>query len=258
MSAGGARFAHLEPLMTAVLLALILPGALQGQPPVDALPAAQAIPAMTQQLVDALPGDRAVWQRYLSERAVYVSEAGIVATKAELLAGFAPFPEGLAGSISVVNPRVTDFGDVAVCVFDAREQQQVYDQQIAVDYRSTHTWRREEGKWRLIAAQNVVVARDPAPLPADTTRWKQYAGTYQLAGKRRYVVQLQSGGLFGGPVGGAMAPLIPVGENVFAEAGSALGVLRIFLADSGGAVNRMVQRRKFADITWLRVADYPR
>ena len=74
------------------------PAAPQNEP--DALPAAQAIPPMTQRLLDALPHDRTPWQRYLSDRAVYVSEAGVVATKSELLEGFAPFPEGLSGSIS--------------------------------------------------------------------------------------------------------------------------------------------------------------
>jgi len=52
--------------------------------------------------------------------------------------------------------------------------------------------------------------------------------------------------------GGKLAPLIPVGENVFAESGSSLGNLRIFLRGPGGAVERMVSRRKFADLELRR------
>ncbi len=143
----------------------------------ETMAAEHAIPALTQKLLDALPGDVAVWQRYLSDRVIYVSEAGDVATKKELLEGFAPFPPGLTGSIEVREPRILDFGDMAVSVFDAHEKQTVYDQQIVVNYRSTHTWHREDGCWRLIAAQSVVLAKDPMAMPIDTRDLADYAGT---------------------------------------------------------------------------------
>jgi ketosteroid isomerase-like protein len=226
-----------------------------GQGTLDTMPADQAIPALTQQLMDALPGDVTVWRRYLSARAVYVSEAGEVASKEELLEAFAPFPQGLVGSIEVRNPRVTDFGDVAVSVFDAHEKQTVYDQQIEVSYRSTHTWRREDGRWRLIAAQNLVLAKDPPALPIDTGRLADYAGTYELSGQRRYRIEQRGDSLVGGRENSELTPLIAVGDNVFVDAGSNLGILRIFVRGPAGAVERMVQRRKFADLDWLKVSD---
>jgi hypothetical protein len=212
------------------------------------------IPAATQQLLDALPGDSTVWQRYLSERAVYVSEAGVLASKRDLLESFRPFPEGLTGSIQVRTVQLTNFGDVAVHVFDAHERQTVYDQQIEVNYRSTHTWRLESGEWRLIAAQNVVLARDPAALPV-TSRLADYAGMYELSGRRRYRVETRGDSLVGGPEGSELRPLIPIGENVFADAGSNPGIIRVFVRDPDGTVQRMVQRRKFADLTWVKVAE---
>ena len=220
----------------------------------DTMPAKRAIPTLTQQMMDALPRDVAVWRRYLSDRAVYVSEAGEVASKEELLKGFAPFPQGLAGSIKVKAPRVTDFGDVAISVFDAHEKQRVYDQHIKVNYRSTHTWRREQGHWRLIAAQTVVLARDPSALPMNTSHLGDYVGTYELSGKRRYRVERRGDVLVGGSENKALAPLIAVGDNVFADTGSNLGILRIFVRGESGTVERMVQRRKFADLDWLRVS----
>lgn len=225
----------------------------KGEEAPDAMPADRGIPILTQQLVDALPGDAAVWRRYLADRAVYVSEAGEVASKEELLEGFTPFPQGMAGSIEVKNPRITDFGDVAVSVFDAHEKQQVYDQRIEVTYRATHTWRRENGRWRLIAAQNVVLAKDPPGLPIDTRRLADYAGTYVLSGQRRYRVEQRGDALVGGREGGEPTPLIPVGDNVFADAASPLGIIRIFVRGPAGAVDRMVQRRKFADTDWVKV-----
>lgn len=219
----------------------------------ETMPAAQAIPILTQQLLDALPGDVAVWRRYLSDRVVYVSEAGHVASKEELLRAFVPFPEGLAGSIEVRNPRITDYGEVAVSVFDAHERQTVYDQRIEVNYRTTHTWRRENGRWRLIAAQNLVLARDPAAMPIDTRRLADYVGTYELSGRRRYRVEQRGDVLVGGRENSQLTPLIAVGDNVFVDSGSSLGILRIFVRGRTGAVERMVQRRKFADTNWLRV-----
>src|SRR5688572_23564499 len=88
------------------------------QTDLDTKPAAQAIPAITQQLMNALPGDATVWQRYLSDRVIYVSEAGEVANKKELLQAFTGFPQGIAGSIEVRNVRITESGDMAVSVFD--------------------------------------------------------------------------------------------------------------------------------------------
>jgi hypothetical protein len=220
---------------------------------VDTLPAEQAIPTLTQQMMDALPGDASVWRRTLSDRAVYVSEAGEVASKEELLEAFAPFPQGLAGTIEVRNPKVTDFGDVAISVFDAHEKQTVYEQHIEVDYRATHTWRRENGRWRLIAAQTVVLAHDPPALPINTRRLGDYAGTYELSAERRYRVEQRGDGLVGGREGGELTPLIAVGDNVFADSASSLGILRMFVRGPAGAVERMVQRRKFADLDWLRV-----
>jgi uncharacterized protein DUF4440 len=220
---------------------------------VDRWPADKAIPVLTQRLMNALPGDPAVWQRYLSEQAFYVGEDGEVSSKKELLVAFKPFPEGLSGSIEVKPPLVVAFGDLAVSTFEAHERQTVYDQKIEVTYRTTHTWRREHGRWRLIAAQNLVVPQDPSPLPISLQGLADYAGTYSLSGKRRFRVERRGDGLVGGREGGTLAPLIPVGENVFADSGSTLGVLRIFVRGPSGSVERMVQRRKFADLDWLRV-----
>lgn len=227
------------------------------QDALDTKTATEAIPALTQQLLNALPGDAAVWRRYLSERVVYVSETGDVANKKELLEAFQPFPPSISGSIEVRNVRVTGFGDTAIAVFDAYEKQTVYDQQIEVNYRATHTWQRENGRWRLIAAQNVVLAKDPRALPIDARRLADYAGTYELSGKRRYRVEQRGETLVGGRENAELTPLIPLGENVFVEAGSNLGILRIFVRGRNGAVERLVQRRKFADLNWIKLAAPP-
>jgi len=217
-------------------------------------PTARAIPALTQRLMDAVPGDAAVWRRYLSDRAVYVSEDGEASSKEELLAAFKPFPPGLSGSIQVEDQNVADLGGIAISDFVAHERQTVYDQHIEVNYRVSHTWLREKGRWRLVLSHTTVLARDPAALPIEGARLERFAGTYELSGKRRYRVEVHGDTLVGGPEGRPPTRLIPVGGSVFAEAGSSLGILRIFVAGPDGTIARMVQRRKFADLDWLRVA----
>jgi hypothetical protein len=216
-------------------------------------PATEALPAMTQELMNALPGDATVWRRYLSDRFVLVSEANEVQSKEELIGSFGPFPPGLSGTIEVRNERIAEHGDVAVIVFDAHEQETVYDQQIEVDYRSTCTWRREGGRWRLLAMQIAVVEKDPTALPIDAARLDAIVGTYTLAGERRYRVERRGDALVGGPEDGELKALIAVGDNVFAVADNPLGVLQIFVAGPDGTIERMVQRRNTADLDWMRV-----
>jgi hypothetical protein len=218
----------------------------------DALPAAQALPGLAQKLLDALPGDKAIWERYVSADAVYVGEDGEVAGKKELLESFGPFPPGLSGSIKVRDPKITEFGDVAVMVFDAIEEETVFDQHILVSYFSTQVWRREAGHWRLVAAQSGVRAKDPPPSPISRSRLHEYAGTYVL-GDWRYRVETNGETLVGTGNNGKHVPLIAVGDNVFVDQGNPLGMLRIFLKGPNGRVDRMVQRRKFADLIWKRI-----
>ena len=47
--------------------------------------------------------------------------------------------------------------------------------------------------------------------------------------------------------------LIAVGDNVFVDAGSNFGILRVFVTGASGNVDRMVERRKFADLSWRKV-----
>jgi len=243
--------------LPAGIAAALLPLAAFGvAPPDDTGPAAQALPPLIQRLLDAIPGDAAVWRQYMSDQGVYVGEAGEVVGKAELLKGFHPFPAGLSGHIEALPAKITEFGDTAIAVFDARESETVFEQPITVTYLNTQAWRREAGHWRLIAAQVDVRARDPAPLPVDAQKLKDYAGLYAL-GQWRYAVAVHGGGLAGGSPGTEARPLIPVGENVFVEAGSPLGALRIFVRGAGGAVEHMVQRRKYADLDWVRVPASP-
>lgn len=228
-------------------------GMSKGAHELETAPAQTALPGICQELMNALPADSVMWGHFFSERGVFVDEGGAVMNKRELLRGMGPFPPGFAGAIRVQNPRVTDFGNVAVIVFDADESETVYGQHLNVKYLSTYTWIKEGGKWRIIAAQTQVRAQDPAPTPISGARLEAYTGMYELSAQRRYFVDTRGNTLLGGTDDKDLKPLIPVGENVFVRSGDSLAQLIIFPIGPNGTVTRMIQRRKFADLVWNKV-----
>ncbi len=241
---------HVAAFLLSMALAAPVPAATLDS--LETLPARQALPALVQRLMGALPADSAVWQRLLSDSAVYLDESGEVLHKRELLGSFRPFPAGIHGSIDVTQPEVIDLGDVATCVFTANEREEVFGQSIAVGYRGCHTWRRESGRWRLVSAGTLVLARDPAPYPVTAATLRRYVGHYVLGNTRTFHVEARGDTLFGRSVSGARTRLIPIGENVFVDAGDPLAIVRIFVRGANGTFDRMIQRRKFADLVWRK------
>lgn len=80
----------------------------------------------TQEMLDAIAiGDRAVWDRYLAPEVVYVSEAGDVEHRAQLLAELVPLPAGITGHIELGKFEVQLAGDTAI-VFHADEETEDY------------------------------------------------------------------------------------------------------------------------------------
>lgn len=220
-------------------------------------PAATALPAITQKMFDALaPGDKAVWERYLSPRFVQIDESGARLPRDKLMADFAALPSGLSGSIAVQDAQVSDFGAFAVIRYDLDEHEQFFDQALRVLYRATDTWRREGGKWRLVASQVMVVAQDPPPTPLSAALLSDYAGLYDLSGRKQRV-EVRGGQLFEGRDGRELKPLIAVGDNVFVGQGDPLAIQYIFLRGADGKVQRLLERRKFADLQMTRLADAP-
>lgn len=225
-------------------------------PDLEHAPAAQALPALTQRLCDALaPGDRLPWQRLLSERFEQIDESGARLDKKQLMADFRPLPPGLSGTIQVRNAQVADFGAFAVIRYDLDESEQVFDQHLHVLYRATDVWRRERGRWRQVSQQIMTVAQDPRPLPVEAARLDSYAGRYSVSGKWNYRVERRGEGLSLTREGHEAKTMIAVGDNVFVTQGDPLAIQYIFLPGPDGKAGRIVERRKFADLDMLRAAE---
>jgi hypothetical protein len=116
----------------------------------------------TQELFDAIPsGSTAVWERYLDDRASYTDESGVVLFKRQMVEQLKPFSKEITGTIKVTDFRVTFHGSVAVATHVDDEHETYYGHELHCQYRSTDTWMKTSGNWRLIAAQVLAMRTDP-------------------------------------------------------------------------------------------------
>jgi hypothetical protein len=76
----------------------------------------------TQSLLDAIaPGDVAVWDRLLDEKAIQIDENDVVRSKAQMLAVLKPLGPGLAGHLTIDDFRVVENGETAVVTHEDDE-----------------------------------------------------------------------------------------------------------------------------------------
>ena len=208
----------------------------------------------TQELFDALgAGKAAVWEKYLDPEVRYVDEGGAVAGKKEMVEGVRPFPSGVSGTIRVTDYDARVHGDVAVATWVADETETYHGRDLHCRYRTTDTWKKTPGGWRLIAAQVLAMREDPPAVPLSPALRAEYAGRYALPDGLTYEVRAAaSGGLLEG-VQGTRKP-----EELRAEAPDVLFVpgkpryRYLIRRDATGKVDALIQRREAWDLVWER------
>src|SRR4051794_19451700 len=129
-----------KPLQLTILTATIL---LSSQAP--AAPAAPAgentaavLQRQTQEMVDAITaGKAAVWDRYLDPQAIYTTEDGTLQTKAQMVEGTKPLPEGVSGDIKVTDFKAAVHGPVAVANYVLDEHETYHGHKLHCQYRTT-------------------------------------------------------------------------------------------------------------------------
>ena len=142
----------------------------------------EVLRAKTQALLDAVTeGDRKVWDENLDPRAVYVSEAGEIRTKAELLEEIVPLPQGISGSLTVAESRIELFGTTAVVVHVDAEKVDYYGHPLAARYMATTVWQLGSDGWKVIGAQVHASLTDPPTVELTAQQLDEYVGTYRLA-----------------------------------------------------------------------------
>ena len=211
------------------------------------------ITAQMQELADALvPGDAAVWDKYLDPNVIYAEEDDSYKGKAATLKELTPLPKGLGGTIKIELLSYHEDGDVAVGLFRQIETEHYFAQTIYANYLTNTTWRRRADGWKMIAGQVLAERTDPPAIKLPVDRLAQYVGTYQLKDSEpSFTLKVVDGQLVGTRNGRKSAQWNAEASDVFFIAGDPR-IRKIFQRDASGRVTGFVERRESWDIVWVK------
>ncbi|HKO57336.1 MAG TPA: DUF4440 domain-containing protein [Thermoanaerobaculia bacterium] len=205
----------------------------------------------TQELMDSVvPGDKAPWQKYYADDALFFDEKGRKMTKTQLVADIAPLPKGYSGTIKLKNAESRILGDTAVLSYDLDETETVWGQNLTARYHATDTWMYRNGKWQILATQVLRYYEDPAAGSIDAKRFADYVGTYELAPGVTMLVTTENGRLYTQRETRPREELIPEGADIFFRRG--VEGRRLFRYGADGKVEALIDRRNNEDIVWKK------
>lgn len=204
----------------------------------------------TQALLDAVSaGDAAVWDRLLDPDILYVSEAGELERKPQLLAEVKPLPAGISGEIKIGELEVRQHGDTAVVFHVDEESETYFGHPLHARYLNLATWRFTPAGWKLVATQVLAALQDPPAIALPTAELDAYTGTFDLTPDIHYTVRRDGDHLVGERTGRPPQPLLAEARDVFFVAGQPRS-RKIFLRDAAGKVTGFTDRREARDIVW--------
>jgi hypothetical protein len=213
------------------------------------------ITAQMQEMADALvPGNAAVWDKYLDANVIYAEEDDSYKGKLEALKELTPLPKGLGGAIRVELLAYHEDGDVAVALFRQNETEHYFAQTIHAGYLTSTTWKKRADGWKMISGQLLAERTDPPAIPMPVEQLAQYVGTYRLKGSEpTFTLKLVDGHLVGDRKGRKPARWYAEAADVFFVAGDPR-IRKIFQRDRSGLITGFVERRESWDIVWVRTA----
>jgi hypothetical protein len=208
-----------------------------------------AIVASAQALMSALGTDKSdIWQRTLADDVVILDEFGRRQGKADAVKDVRPFPPGFSGSIELRDAHVYQYGDTAILDCESFEKETVHDQKLVVRYKNIFTFVRQAGAWKLAALSAVTLPTPPPPLDVRDLRADDYVGTFRWGPDRVFIVTANAGKLsMASKAGGAQTALDPIAKDVFMQDGDERNLV-IFRRNATGAVDELIERRKFNDL----------
>lgn len=208
----------------------------------------------TQALYDAVAtGDKAIWRRTLADDCIVSDEDGRVYDKAAFLDTLSGLPSGFSGVIRIRHLTARTFGTGAAVHYWIDEHENALGQLLHTVYVETDTYRREQGAWKIIAAQVTVVPADLKPVAVDGSGWPQLAGSYRLGKEpgRLYHAYLRNGSLYWGSDAKSAKLLIPLSPLVFFVQGSIHTM--VFVRDPAGHVTAALELHKYNEIAMQRI-----
>lgn len=207
----------------------------------------------TQALYDALaPGNAKLWDACLDANVLVTDESGVFTRKAETVAQVTPLPKGTSGNIVLTDWQMVLHGDVAVAAFVVDEHEDYHGQHLHALYRSTVTWLKEAGGWKIAALQTIALQQDPPAMRLPPAVLDEYVGRYTAGPDFVYEISHGGDGLLGGVVGGKPAMLSLELRDVAFSPGQPR-VRKIFTRDEHGRVDGFLSRREGRDVVWRRI-----
>lgn len=206
----------------------------------------------TQELFDAVaPGNQEPWKKYYADDCLFADEKGRQMDKTKLLADISPMPKGYSGTIKVVNPVSRIIGDTAILSYDCDETETVFGQHLTARYHGTDTWLRRNGIWQIVASQTMRYYEDPAIGRADSAKFPEFSGVYELAEGQTRKVFVEGENLFVERKE-KREQLFPESADIFFRKGVEGRIL--FRLGSDGKIDALIDRRNNEDIIWKKKA----
>ena len=196
-------------------------------------------------------GDQAPWRKYFADDSMYFDEKGRGMDKEALVKDVSPLPKGYSGSIKLVNARSNIQGDTAILSYDLNETEAIFGQDLTARYHGTDTWMYRNGKWQIVAGQMLRYYEDPAPGQADTKKYADYAGTYELAPGVTQTISVRGEKLYAKRGERPEQELVPESSDIFFSKG--VEGRRLFRRTDRGKVDTMIDRRNNEDVVWKKI-----
>ena len=205
----------------------------------------------TQELLDAIvPGNQEPSKKYFADDAMFFDEKGRAMDKSALVKDIQPMPKGYSGTIKLVRPKSHIEGDVAILSYDLDETETIFGQNLTARYHQTDTWMRRGGKWQIVAGQVLRYYEDPAVGKADTSKFKDYVGTYRLGPERTMTISTEDGNLYETLSGRPKEELFPEASDIFFRKG--VEGRTLFGHSDDGKVATLIDRRNNEDVVWTK------
>ncbi|HVZ91918.1 MAG TPA: nuclear transport factor 2 family protein [Rhizomicrobium sp.] len=212
----------------------------------------QILQSRMQSLMDAVgTGDAKVWSATLDKRFVMIDETGAISDYAQSVAQVQPLPKGVSGSIAVTEWKATIFGDVAVATHLDDEHEDFHGQKLHALYRSTSSWLKQNGQWKLISMQTLALRQDPPAVSLPDRLSDEYVGRYRAAPDYVYEIMKRDGTLYGATNGGKPVELKAELADVLFTPGQPR-TRKIFVRDAQGRIVRLLSRREERDVVFTK------
>jgi len=102
-----------------------------------------------------------------------------------------PFPPGISGSIRILDYDAAVHGDTAFATYVNDESEDYHGAKLHCQYRTTETWARKGGEWKMIAGQVLALRTDPPAITLPAERLKDYCGRYRLSDDIAYEIRCE-------------------------------------------------------------------